>query len=327
MASEAKPDVGLIRHMVERYVGGTVERIVDRSPGFSGSFVYAVDVLAPTGNMPCIVKLIPDWPDDDEDVTNRVYGSRAASFPAAYTLLQQAAIPLPQLYTALEPQPELPFHFYVMERLPGNDVQDLCARLSGLSRAHLDALVGQHLGAIHNVTRSFDGWADWTSPSSLNWRDAFFAALDTVLERACVHAEIFQHHQQLVQTFDYYAAIWVDPSRFVLSHGDGFQGMFVQTVNGWELSGVIDIEDYRFTDQRFALAVYEVEMKIGQVLLHDSFWTTYLKQTTLDATYSQLRPLFQLYVLLDWLGNISSTQPDNIAKLTHEIALRCLTSE
>ena len=327
MSSEAKPDVGLIQHIVETYVGGTVERIVDRSPGFSGSFVYAVDVLAPTGNLPCIVKLIPDWPDDDEDVTNRVYGSRSASFPAAYSLLQQAAIQLPQLYIALTPQPALPFHCYVMERLPGEDMQTLRARLDGASQTDLDALAGQHLGAIHSVTRSFDGWADSATPASLNWRDAFFTALHTVLERACVHAEISQYRQQLVQTFDHYAATWIEPSRFVLSHGDGFQGMFVQTANGWEFSGVIDIEDHRFTDQRFALAVYEVEMSIQQAILSDSFWTGYLERTTLDSSYSQFRPLFQLYVLLDWLGNTPGTQPENISKLMHQIILRCTANE
>lgn len=326
MSSEAKPDVELIQHIVQIYLGGTAELIVDRSPGHSGSSVYAVDVVAPTGNLPCIVKLIPDWPDD-EDVTNRVYGSRVASFPEAYALLQQAAIPLPQLYTALVPQSTLPFYCYVMERLPGDDVQTVRARLAGPLQTRIDALVGHHLGVIHNITRSFDGWADWTTPSSLDWRDAFFTALHTVLERACIHSEILQQREELVQTFNHYAATWIDPSRFVLSHGDGLQGMLVQTVNGWALSGVIDIEDYRFTDQRFALAVYEVAMRMGQALLNDSFWTAYLRHTTLDTSYSQFRPLFQLYVLLDWLSNTPSTQPDMIVKLTQQIALRCIKSE
>jgi hypothetical protein len=103
--------------------------------------------------------------------------------------------------------------------------------------------------------------------------------------------------------------------------------MLVKTANGWALSGVIDIEDHRFTDQRFALAVHEVEMSMGQASLHDSFWTAYMQHTTLDTSYSQFRPLFQIYVLLDWLGNTPSMQPDMIVKLTHQIALRCITSE
>jgi fructosamine-3-kinase len=126
---------------------------------------------------------------------------------------------------------------------------------------------------------------------------------------------------------NHYAATWIDPSRFVLSHGDGLQGMLVQVANGWALSGVIDIEDHRFTDQRFALAVHELEMSLGQALLNDSFWAAYLRHTTLDINYSQFRPLFQLYVLLDWLANTPSTQPDMIAKLTHQISLSYITSE
>jgi hypothetical protein len=280
-----------------------------------------VDVLTPAGSVPCIVKLIPDW-DEDDDVANRVYGSGAASFPAAHALLQQAAVPLPQLYAALTPQPELPFFCYVMERLPGDDVLTLRARLAGPSQIDLDALAGHHLGAIHRITRSFDGWADWTTPASLDWRAAFFTALRTVLERACVHTEILPHRQPLVQMFDHFAGTWIDPSRFVLSHGDGLQGMAVQTTSGWALSGVMDIEDHRFTDQRFALAVYEVEVSLRQPPLHDSFWTEYLQQTTLEPSYSQFRPLFQLYVLLDWLGSIPPAQTDDIARLTHEIACR-----
>jgi aminoglycoside phosphotransferase (APT) family kinase protein len=320
MSSEAEPDIGLIQRIVQTYLGGAAELIVDRSPSYSGSFVYAVDVVSSAGQLPCIVKLIPDWPDDQE-VTNRVYGSRAASFRAAYALLQQHAIPLPQLYTALAPQPELPFYCYIMERLPGDDVQTTRARLSGASLARLDAIVGRHLGANHSITRSYDVWPDLATPHPLRWRDAFFTALHTILDRACVHAAISQRRRQIAQTFDEYAAAWVDPSRFVLSHGDGLQGMLVSQGTDWILTGVIDIEDHCFTDQRFALAVYEVSM--GHAPLRDSFWQAYQQRIILDSTYTQFRPLFQLYVLLDWLGNVPPTQQDDIDKLTHQIVLRC----
>ena len=320
MSSEAGSHPALIQRIVQTYLGATAELIVDRSPGYSGSFVYEVDLISPAAHLPCIVKLIPDW-EDDEDVTNRVYGSRAASFRAAYVLLQEHAIPLPQLYTALVPQPELPFYCYVMERLPGEDVQTIRARLSGLSLAHLDAIVGQHLGAIHSITRSYDGWADLPTPHPVRWREAFFTALHTILERACTHTLIRQRRQQIVQTFDQYAAAWIDPSRFVLSHGDGLQGMLVPNTTSWSLTGVIDIEDHCFTDPRFALAVYEVSM--GHAPLRDSFWEAYQQHTMLDSTYTQFRALFQLYVLLDWLGNVPPTQQDDIEKLTHQIVLRC----
>jgi aminoglycoside phosphotransferase (APT) family kinase protein len=323
MSSEARPDLTLIQRIVKIYLGATTEVIVDRSPGYSGSFVYAVDVVSPTRQLPCIVKLIPDWPDDQQ-VTNRVYGSHAASFRAAYALLQQHAIPLPQLYTALTPQPDLPFYCYIMERLPGEDVQAIRGHLSGTSQAHLDAIVGQYLGAIHSITRAYDGWVDLPGPHSLQWRDAFFTALHTILDRACIHPVINQRRQQLVQTFDRYAAAWIDPSRFVLSHGDGLQAMLVPNATSWILTGVIDIEDHCFTDQRFALAVYELGM--GHAPLRDSFWEAYQQQTTLDSTYMQFQPLFQLYVLLDWLGNVPPTEQDEIDKLAHQIVLRCAST-
>lgn len=211
-----------------------------------------------------------------------------------------------------------------MERLPGKDVQAIRKYLSGMAQAHLDAIVGQYLGAIHCITRAYDGWADLPTPHSLRWRDAFFTALHTILERSCIHPGINQRRQQLVQTFNRYAAAWIDPSRFVLSHGDGLQAMLVPTATSWSLTGVIDIEDHYFTDQRFALAVYEVGM--GHTPLGDSFWVAYQQHTILDSTYPQFRPLFQLYVLLDWLGNVPPTQQDDIDKLTQQIVLRCAST-
>lgn len=326
MATDARPDSHHIQYIVDMTLGGSVKRIDDLSPGFSGSKVYAVDVVTPTGQLQCIVKLIPDWGNEedwpnDEQVTNRVYGSRAASFGTSYALLQLHAIPLPQVFLARAPQPDLPYYCYLMERLPGENVETVRARLSGRSLASLDRALGQYLGTIHRITRSYYGWADLQVPPPLSWRDALFTALHTVLDRACIHPVLAQHRQQIVQTFDQYAAAWIDPPRFVFSHGDGLQGMLVQSAGSWILSGVIDIEDHSFTDQRFALAVYEVSMRHAP--LRESFWEAYEQHTTLDSTYLQFRPLFQLYVLLDWLGNLPLAQVREIEKLTHQITLRC----
>jgi hypothetical protein len=124
-----------------------------------------------------------------------------------------------------------------------------------------------------------------------------------------------------VRTFAQYAAAWVDPVHFVLSHGDGLQGMLVRGGNGWGLAGVIDIEDHLFTDQRFALSVYE--MGLGDAPVSDIFWVAYRQQASLDETYWQFRPLFQLYALLDWLGNVALADAEDVEHLTQEIDQRC----
>ena len=329
MSSETLSDVEYIHRIVQLHLGGTVQLIVDRSPGFSGSRVYAVDVTMPTGQLPCIVKLIPDWGNEedqphDEQATNRVYGSRATSFAAAYTLLHAHAIPLPQLYAACTPQPALPYSGEVMTRFAGEVVRTGGARLSGTSRVSLDHLVGRYLGAIHRITRSYYGWADLQVPYPQSWRDTFFTALHIILERACVHTAILQHRRRISEAIDQYAASWIDPAQFVLSHGDGLQGMLVPHGSSWILNGVIDIEDHCFTDPRFALAVYEVIM--NHAPLEESFWEAYQEHSPLDDTYTHLRPLFQIYVLLDWLGNVPLTQGEEINKLTHQIVLRCETT-
>jgi len=326
MTSAIEPTVSLIQQLVHAALGGTVALMVDRSPGYSGSSVYAVDVVTPTAQLPCIVKLIPDWGDDEDwpddvKVTNHVYGSRAASFGAAYTLLHQYGIPLPQRYAAFSPQPGRPYYCYIMARLPGEDVQTVRARLDGMAQAQLDALIGQQLGAIHRITRTYQGWVDLPAPCPLPWRDMFFTALYFILERACVHGVITQRRQQLVERFDHYAATWCDPACFVLSHADGLQGMMMADDQGWRFIGVIDIEDHYFTDPRFALAVYE--LSTAQAPLGATFWDAYQQHSTLDPTYAFFRPLFQLYVLLDWLGNVPSTQPETIDNLTQQIDRRC----
>ena len=150
MASLVAADIQHIHRLVRTYLTGTAAHIVDRSPGWSGSRVYAVDVATASGLQPCIVKLVPDrgeehtWPVADQ-VTNWVYGGHAAGFDAIYALLQHHAIPLPHLYAALTPEPELPVFTFLMERVPGDDVDRVRTRLRGPARDRLDAVVGAQI--------------------------------------------------------------------------------------------------------------------------------------------------------------------------------------
>lgn len=325
MASAAQSDVQYIQRLIPTYLNGTAANIVDRSPGFSGSRVYAVDVATATGQRPCIVKLVPDWGDEHtwpvaDQLTNWVYGGHAAGFGATYTLLQHHAIPLPHVYAALAPQPDVSEFTFLLERVAGDDVERVRTRLRGPALARFDAVVGAQLGTLHRITRAFAGWADQPTETTRPWRETFFAAFAIILERACVHAALAQRRQQLEHLLAQYAEAWRDPASFVLSHGDGFQAMVARRGTGWTVSGVIDIEDHRFTDARFALAVYELEA--GRIPLGEAFWAAYLQHRVLESDYEEVRPLYQLYVLLDWLGNVPATQPDTIRELLEQIDSR-----
>jgi Ser/Thr protein kinase RdoA (MazF antagonist) len=258
-----------------------------------------------------------------------VYGGWPASFATAYALLQQQAIPLPHLYAALAPQSDFPYYCNVMERLPGEAVETVRARLSGASLASIDRVIGQYLGTIHQISRSYHGWAHLAAPYPFSWRDTFFTAIDIIVERACVHRVIAERRQQIAQVVAQYAATWSDPTRFVLSHHDGFQAMMVGVGNDWIASGVIDIEDYCFADPRLILSVLElylIDFKTGraQEPLAESFWEAYQQQCVREHTYTHVRPLFQLYILLDWLKDVPVTEQHTINSLTPHIYLRCM---
>jgi hypothetical protein len=77
------------------------------------------------------------------------------------------------------------------------------------------------------------------------------------------------------------------------------------TPEGWQMTGVFDIEDYYFSDQRFVFSVLELEFEMDGVMLLPNFWAAYETEKTIDPTYQQVRPLFQLYVLLDWIQNMA----------------------
>ena len=153
------------------------------------------------------------------------------------------------------------------------------------------------------------------------WGDTFFAAFDRILERACIHAALAQRRPHLEQLRAQYAGEWSEPASFVLSHGDGFQAMVARQGARWAVTGVIDIEDHRFTDARFALAVHE--LGAGSIPLGAAFWTAYQQQRDLERSYGHVRPLYQLYVLLDWLGNVPATDVGTITELLEQVDRRC----
>jgi hypothetical protein len=101
MATDAGPDENHVQRAILSTVSTPAERIVDLSPGYSGSKVYAADVPGPGGRLPCIATFTPDWGDPEQ-----------WDFETTYALLQQHHILLPQLHSALAPQPDFPIFLH-----------------------------------------------------------------------------------------------------------------------------------------------------------------------------------------------------------------------
>jgi hypothetical protein len=92
-----------------------------------------------------------------------------------------------------------------------------------------------------------------------------------------------------------------DPEYFVLSHTDGLQALFYKDADTWHLRGVIDVEDYQFTDQRFVLSGVTLAHKFHGYTLSPTFWDTYKAHTTFDERFSEFETLFHIYYLLVWI--------------------------
>lgn len=181
-----------------------------------------------------------------------------------------------------------------------------------------------HLGTIHCITRNYDGWVDLAVPPLLSWRDAFFDDLHRKLDYACRHQAIAIHKTTILKTIAYYSSLWSDPPEFVLSHLDGMRGMIVTTPkNWWQLTGVVDIEEHIFTDQRLVLAGYELKLDPKNDAVLSNFWTGYQMEKVVDPTYWRLCALFQLFYLLGWVVNQPLEQQQIIEELGQQILLRC----
>ena len=319
----ASEHLDIIQDMVHQYLAGEVLDVTEKSPGFSGSFVYLIEVVRSKEPLRCIAKFTPAEHSQDNSVSNRVYGSQISSFGAAYACLRQNEIPVPQLYADYNPQPEFPFYYQLMEFLPGQDIHQVLKSTPQANQAELQQFLAKHLGTIHRITRTYDGWVDLPAPHSLSWRDAFFTALYEHLESACTHAAIAEQRLKIMQTIGFYQDQWTDPTGFVLSHLDGLQGIVDKTSTGWQFMGIIDVEDHCFTDQRFALSTFELEAEFQEVSILPDFWAAYERATTRDPAYWKLRPLFQLYILLDWITGQPPEQGQMIRELNQKIAARC----
>ena len=316
----------IIRNLVNQHLS-EVRDISNITLGFSGSFVYLINVVGFEGQLRCVAKFTPSEYSEDESVTNRVYGSRASSFSAAYSCLRKHHIPVPKLYAEYSPQPEIPFYYQLIEFLPGEDISNVLKSTPSEEQSGLQQFLGRHLAAIHQIRRSYDGWVDLAEPHPLSWHDAFFSALYQNLDSACHHSAIAAQRSEIMRAIGYYETQWSEPILFVLSHLDGLQGKIDRTPTSWQLMSVIDIEDHYFTDQRFVLSVFELVAERQSISILPDFWNVYQQQTTLDPTYWKLRPLFQLYVLLNWIKDKPLEQQKTVEDLSHKIAARCQLNE
>lgn len=281
----------IVRTIAKKECVGEVVGLENLSLGWSGSSVYVADVKNNDQIERVIIKTGASEPEmsfEDEPDNRRVYGGRFSNLEPAYRLMLEHNIKVPKLL-AKGTEENLPY--VIMEFLEGDTkVPEL--------------IVADEIGKLHTITRNYQGCVSMEHPYAKSWKDAFFSAIRIQLSAASgVSTALTNILPQVNRFLDKMEMQWQDPSRFVLSHTDGFQGIAKQTSDGvYEFMGVVDLEDHQFTDQRFVLAGYELLSELWMLKkVSQQFWDIYEKHVQIETTYENFRNLFQLYYLLDWL--------------------------
>jgi hypothetical protein len=234
---------------------------------------------------------------------DRIYGVRLSNELPAYRLFRDHTIPVPQLYASGNTQRDAArYHYAIYEYLPGESVAECLAKSPQHNLDGLHSVIGSTLGKIHNIRRRYQGWIEMKEPYSIDWGKSFFDWIGNQIDGIRQHKLLSVQAISDIESFvNGKRKTWSAPAEFVLSHMDGFQAMARQKNTGWEITGVIDIEDHQFMDQRLVLAGYELVLESAGRKTPDIFWEEYTHTTTLDGSYHDSKKLFILSILLAWM--------------------------
>lgn len=251
------------------------------------------------------VRLEPSFSEERPD--DRVYGSRWSNLLPTYELLKKSNILVPKLYASGSLESEN-VHYEILEYLSG-DSDDYSAQWF--------AAVGKTLGSTHQIKREYQGWIGMETPYSKSWRDAFAESLKSQLQQA----KPYIPNELYASTSNYLkgSVPISEPEAFVLSHTDGFQGILKKVAAEWSLVGVVDIEDYQFTDQRFVLAGFELSHVIEKRIIPEEFWRAYSETVPIDPTFDTSKKMFQIYYLLVW-SRVVKDQPESFNKCLDKLS-------
>ncbi len=293
-----------LHKIINTNVKGKLLKYKSITGGHTG-FVYAVDVRLNSKIYKYIVKLskIIGAPSlKIERTEQRVYGGRSESFEKVYNLLITNNIPTFKLISYRFPTKAIPYVYQILTRLEGFSIREHLALNNYEDKKKLLKLSGMEFGKLHLITRGYDGWVGQKKPYKMDWKSAFYGALDIRLNHLLSHHYLSpQQNKKLLFFINKKKRKWINPKEYVLSHVDGLQGMAQHKNKKWVFEGHIDLEDYRFTDQRFVLAGLEIGANYSTGNASIDFWEGYLKFKQVDSSFDNLKDLFKLYYFMSWI--------------------------
>lgn len=239
-----------------------------------------------TGNI--VFKLYKKAWEREETVDDRIYGSNYLNLRAAHKLLVDNNI---LTFELLETWVVKSYRYALFTLLEGREPDWEIIK---------QEIYVETLANIHSLTREYQGWVCNKEPYKLSWRDAF---QESIYSRLSDVEDILDDkiYEKIKEYIDNHIALLENPKSYVLSHLDGLQAIFLQANGLWSLRGVIDVEDYQFTDQRFVMAGITLWELLGRYKLPKDFLEIYQSKTTLDSSFKDFEVLFQVYYLLVWI--------------------------
>lgn len=296
----------VIANIVEKEFNQEPLSVKDLSTGYAG-YVYAVKLAMETGEKEFAIKLMNAEPEPsfaEEHNNTRVYGVRWSNLKPCRDALASGDVPVPEIYS-IGKTDDGRMHYAVMELLKGESIREFLATSDHPDMLGLHALTGTYFGKAHAIQRNFQGWVSKDQPYAKAWKDSFFESLESRFVTLAQKNSYAQDQLGKLRAFsEKKQQEWVEPKYFSLSHTDGFQGMAEFKSGKWAFSGVIDMEDHQFTDQRLTLAGHELSLEYEHRTAPQVFWDSYLKEVRLPEAYADTKDLFQLYYLTSWLPGV-----------------------
>jgi hypothetical protein len=295
--------------------------------GHSG-YVYLINVKFNSKINKYIVKLsniIGSKSLKNEQNEQRVYGGHSKSLVSVYRLFKKTNLKTFTLISYSLPNKKIPYYYQLLSKLNGFSIREHLIS-NDINKKELFQLAGIEFGKLHLITRSYDGWVDQNTPYKTNWKESFFLALDLRL-KYLIENKYFNDKDlhKLLSFIEYKKNKWISPKEYVFSHVDGLQGMVEYKKNDWVFNGHIDLEDYRFTDQRFVLAGFEIGANYSTKEAPVSFWKGYLKFKKVDKSYNELKDLFKIFYFMSWAHMTDlSSKNKKLSKKKNEIYIKMI---
>jgi len=297
--------IAIIRKILKKHFNSKLESAELPPFGHSGFIGYVYKIKTKIKNKPTelIAKLTPFKKEkliSKEPYNERIEGSsRTSNFMPSYNLIRKSKIPTFKLYATGKIQN---FIYQIISMLKGESVRPFTAYNKNARMNELHKIAGGIFGRLHKITRDYDGWIEQKNQNKTPWALDFIKTTN-MFYRKCLKLNspyMKGNKGKIKEKIDALSQVLLEPKQFVFSDTDGFEGMAFYNGLSWKFSGLIDLEDYKYTDQRMVLVGYEMSLIFEGRKVPKSFWDEYKKHKKVPTDYKKVRDLYKLYYLLSW---------------------------